>query len=348
MEPAPHRGIHQSDGPVGGVHSTDDPQILGELKRLVGPVKRTNALLAIFEQEQQLTENFGEVGSVDLVDHQYKLLRGVLLRPVGDEIEGTFHQPIGELALGIGLRAEPLEEILIRGGRVELDQHALRPVGSECSGKLLRHVGLSGPRRSVEDHLAPLLQQIDHLVEKGSIEMNLVSKVANPVDFFGFDSGFLTLGEPVQEPSRAVGVIAEEWPESLDDEVVGADQPGTDVEAIDPLFVQIEQSKHARFALLPSVDVDGEDLRGILDSQQFGDDSFSETFDSLVVLVHEGIDAYLEGVFAAQEVLQVVGKHVEFLGAHLAERRVEARLRPWRAVTRGVVDTPELVEVEPK
>ena len=129
MEPAAHRSIDQRDGPVGGVHRADDLQVGRKAERLGRPVQGLDARVPVFQQvQQQLAEHLGQVRAVDLLDHQHE--RPVLglesCRLLGDGDQRAAGPPVGDPP-GCGHRGpQPLEEVLVGGGAVELDhRHAV-------------------------------------------------------------------------------------------------------------------------------------------------------------------------------------------------------------------------------
>src|SRR5690606_11390367 len=78
VEATPHGGVYQGDGTVGRVHGADEPQILRKLEWLIRPVQGADALLSILEEEEELSENFGQIRPVDLIDDHDVAAEGVL------------------------------------------------------------------------------------------------------------------------------------------------------------------------------------------------------------------------------------------------------------------------------
>lgn len=72
-EPSAHRSVNQCNGSVGGIHRPKDEDVPGQRERfgVVRGIQQVDrAVVAVFQQEVELTEDLGEVATVDLVDDQ--------------------------------------------------------------------------------------------------------------------------------------------------------------------------------------------------------------------------------------------------------------------------------------
>jgi hypothetical protein len=117
-------------------------------------------------QEVQLAEHLGQVRSVDLVDDQ-DVSRGRVRRGHLREVaERPGPQREGQAAVAAGGGPEPLEEVLVRVRRVELDELD-RPVFGQVPGETGGQVGLARARRPVEDDLLALREQVPDLRRAG-------------------------------------------------------------------------------------------------------------------------------------------------------------------------------------
>ena len=120
-------------------------------------------LVAVLQQEIQLPEDLGDVSPVNLVYHQKVLGIGIFLCIPFSLLSGAQQRPVLQLESRLPSckqgGTEPLHEVLVGVGRVELHQGdpLLRP--GQMLGQFLCDVRLPRPRRPLEYHLLLLLQQ---------------------------------------------------------------------------------------------------------------------------------------------------------------------------------------------
>lgn len=137
------------------------------MERVVRAVLGGDRLLAVLQQEVQLTEHLRQVGPVDLVDDQDVRVRRVLPRPLGQQLERAghdveHHRACARAATVTAHRTEALEEVLVGVGRVEL--HQLHPVGArQMPGQGAGQICLPGTGRPVEHQLPLLLELLGRL-----------------------------------------------------------------------------------------------------------------------------------------------------------------------------------------
>ena len=122
--------VNHGDGSVSGVHSADDPQILWERERSVG-VLEIGGLVPVFKEEEQFAEHFGQVCSVDFVDHHDVPVVRVLSGVIGEGFESA----VTKLELSGGGGSPAFNEIFISIGGVELDEFRCASSGSEMVGE---------------------------------------------------------------------------------------------------------------------------------------------------------------------------------------------------------------------
>ena len=160
---------------VGGVHSADEVEILGQREQLAGiGILQAHLLAAVLQKEVEFAENLGQIAPVDLVDHQEMLLAGIVVRSLRRIQQRPVPESEGPLAQQRG--AETLHEVLVGVGRVELDQpHPIRRPG-EAFGQLPRDIGLAGPGRPLKDYLALVLEQLLDLAKGADVEQKFGSQ----------------------------------------------------------------------------------------------------------------------------------------------------------------------------
>ncbi|MCY1217111.1 hypothetical protein D9M72_290120 [compost metagenome] len=189
-------GVHHGDRPVRGVHGADDVQVVRERERLVGAVLQVDAVVAVLQQEVQLTEHLGQVGAVHLIDDQEVGLVfvaglgrffGKAAQRAGDELEGHLSF--------VGLvRPEALEEVLVGVRGVELHQldAFIGAVPGKLGGQVLGQVGLARSGRAVENQLPVLLQEFRDFLQRFQVHVQgrreLLRQGAEPLRN-GFDDG---------------------------------------------------------------------------------------------------------------------------------------------------------------
>src|SRR5262249_43652867 len=159
-------------------------------------------------------EDLGDVAAVQLVNDQDVGSGGVLLRRVG---EATQRSGPEDKRARLGW-PEPFDEVLVRVGRVELDE--LHGVAiSEVVGELDGHIRLPCTGWSVEDDLPFVIQEVDDLAKEGPTEEKLVAELVQ-CDGIGGD---LAPNEP-KELGHSSGVVVEVGLEGVTRGVVGIDR----------------------------------------------------------------------------------------------------------------------------
>src|SRR5690606_25918878 len=116
---------------------------------------------------------------------------------------------VGEIAVRVDVGAVSLEEVLIGGGGMKLDQHPLGRVGSQCLSEFASEIGLPSARRPVEDYLTLVFQQFNDLVQAFPRDKGFVCEVSAPIDWVLIRFEFLTFREPVEKSGHAIHVVAE-------------------------------------------------------------------------------------------------------------------------------------------
>src|SRR5690606_25712357 len=127
-EAPPQRGVEQCDRAVGGVHRADDVEVTGHAE-LAFRVRQTHCqrighaeALVRLQQRDQLAEDFGDIGAVDLVDDEDVLqdlaVRLAFVAAVDVALDGREIEPVLRQLVN-RIEAEPLAADF-------LDRHALR------------------------------------------------------------------------------------------------------------------------------------------------------------------------------------------------------------------------------
>ena len=158
-EPPAQREVHQCDGAVGRVHRPDHVQVVRHRERGLFRflIHQLRGSFSILQQEVEFAEHLGEVPAVDLVDDQEVLPVRIVLRLLGDPHERSVLELESRLPVSEQRRAVTPHEILVRIGRMKLDELAALVAAGEMPGQLLRDVRLAGTGRSLEDDLLLLL-----------------------------------------------------------------------------------------------------------------------------------------------------------------------------------------------
>ena len=118
--------------------------------------------MPVFEEEEQFTEDLGQVRTVDLIDNQYKrLVVWVIGRFFGEPLEGSGL----ELKFAIFGRSPSFNKVLVGVRGMELDKlDSIFGPGKPFS-ELACYPGLSRSWWPVEDRLGPVVEQRDDLLE---------------------------------------------------------------------------------------------------------------------------------------------------------------------------------------
>ena len=139
-------------------------------------------LSAVLQQKIELAEHLGEVPAVDLVDDEKVLSVRVILSLPGDPHERPVLEPESRLPIVKQRRAVALHEILVRIGRMELDDLAALPASGKTTGQLLRDVRLPGAGRPLENDLFLFPKQRFDVLKEFDREVQLLGNRHQSVD----------------------------------------------------------------------------------------------------------------------------------------------------------------------
>ena len=122
IEAAAQGGVEQRDGPVGGVHRAEYVEIAGQGEPLAG-MRQSHAdfvlgafALVLLQKRDELSENLGNVGAVDLVDNE-DMRQGLAARALRDTFENAIFRNEPETGRSTArCRTQSLDEFLVPVG----------------------------------------------------------------------------------------------------------------------------------------------------------------------------------------------------------------------------------------
>ena len=119
----------------------------------VPSTERGMSLFPVLQKVHQLSEDAGQIGSVDLVYDQYANSFAFGLLAEFEERAGDDRVFQGAVRAGLG--SDALDEVFVSVGRMELNQiHKAVTAADQVAGKVLGQEGFAGAGWAVDDGLA--------------------------------------------------------------------------------------------------------------------------------------------------------------------------------------------------
>jgi hypothetical protein len=216
-------------------------------------------------------------------------------------------------------------------------------VRCEYLGELLRDVGLPGARRTVEDDLALVAEQLDYIVEEGPVDQQLLGEV---LDRIGLIVGSRLLvrvarGEREQEAAHPPRIAGEERLDPPPETVVGLDMNSPPAGLC--RFRQSQDVEQPLLAVLTLVREDSEVALRMRDCEQLHHHALAEAADLPSRVVQNSVDAV--GVVALSVAHVAEGVEQSLVRRGLLGGPVQAGHRSWTTVTLRVPDLAQLTRV---